>query len=194
MNVPACVALRVVPGLEKHFVSFVAVLLVLLWRVHLSAWRWNSQMNDVPVDVPGCYWNVQQEDEPVHGDQHQHGGETLSHHLWNHPLNTHRHQASEPAGPAEPGRIKFPHTHDMWPSSYCGHLNSPLLNEGRTRNQQAAKQKLPLSLFSVFLVGFVAWWKSIRPSVCLIVGNWWESPTVFFVRTLRCLATQPTRG
>lgn len=40
----------------------------------------------VPINVPGCYRQVEQEDEPVHGDQHQHGGETLAHHLWNYPF------------------------------------------------------------------------------------------------------------
>lgn len=40
----------------------------------------------VPINVPGSYRQVEQEDEPVHGDEHEHGGETLTHHLWNHPL------------------------------------------------------------------------------------------------------------
>lgn len=40
----------------------------------------------VPVNVPDCYRQVEEEDEPVHGDKHQHGGETLSNHLWNNPF------------------------------------------------------------------------------------------------------------
>lgn len=40
----------------------------------------------VPVNVPGCYRQVKEEDEPMHGDQHQHRGETLTDHLWNYPF------------------------------------------------------------------------------------------------------------
>lgn len=41
----------------------------------------------IPVNVPGCYRQVEEEDEPVHRDQHEHGGKTLGNHLWNYPLN-----------------------------------------------------------------------------------------------------------
>lgn len=49
----------------------------------------------VPVDVPGCNRQVEEEDEPVHGYHHQDSGETLSNHLWNDPLNTHTHTQSD---------------------------------------------------------------------------------------------------
>lgn len=42
----------------------------------------------LPVDVPGRYRQVEQKDEPMHGDHHEHGGETLRNHLWNDPLQT----------------------------------------------------------------------------------------------------------
>lgn len=40
----------------------------------------------VPVNIPNCDWKVEQENEPVHGHQHQHRGETLADHLWDHPF------------------------------------------------------------------------------------------------------------
>lgn len=40
----------------------------------------------IPINVPGCYRQVEEEDEPVHGDQHQHSGQTLANHLWNYPF------------------------------------------------------------------------------------------------------------
>lgn len=39
-----------------------------------------------PVNVPGSNRQVEEKDEPVHGDQHQHRRHTLSNYLWNHPF------------------------------------------------------------------------------------------------------------
>lgn len=40
----------------------------------------------VPVNIPGCNRKVEQKNEPVHRHQHQHRGETLADHLWDHPF------------------------------------------------------------------------------------------------------------
>lgn len=50
--------------------------------------QYGYNLGSIPINVPGCYRQVEEEDEPVHGDQHQHSGETLANHLWNYPLNT----------------------------------------------------------------------------------------------------------
>lgn len=57
---------------------------------HMHVWwtNWCWDWMGIPVNVPGCYRQVEEEDEPVHRDQHEHGGKTLGNHLWNHPLNT----------------------------------------------------------------------------------------------------------
>lgn len=54
----------------------------------MNSVRYGSNLGSVPINVPGCYRQVEEEDEPVHGDQHQHSGQTLANHLWNYPLNT----------------------------------------------------------------------------------------------------------
>lgn len=43
---------------------------------------------NIPINVPDGYGQVKKKDEPVHGDQHQHSGQTLANHLWNDPLET----------------------------------------------------------------------------------------------------------
>lgn len=40
----------------------------------------------IPINVPRCYRQVEEEDEPAHGNQHQHSRETLADHLWNYPF------------------------------------------------------------------------------------------------------------
>lgn len=55
----------------------------LSWVKHPHISHWDLH---VPINVPGCYRQVEEEDKPVHGDQHQHCGETLAHHLWNYPF------------------------------------------------------------------------------------------------------------
>lgn len=50
-------------------------------HAHVSHWNLH-----IPENVPGCYRQVEEEDEPVHGDHHQHSGETLTNHLWNYPF------------------------------------------------------------------------------------------------------------
>lgn len=40
----------------------------------------------VPVNIPGCYRQVEEENEPVHGHQHQHSRQALANQFWNYPF------------------------------------------------------------------------------------------------------------
>lgn len=40
----------------------------------------------VPVNIPDCDRKVEQKNEPVHGHQHQHRGQTLANHFWDDPF------------------------------------------------------------------------------------------------------------
>lgn len=75
----------------------------------------------IPVNVPSSNRQVEQTDEPVHGDQHQHRRHTLAHDLWDHPLEQNTHFRL-------PFLNKWPFPkHDIW--NLLGHLSFSCLNQ-----------------------------------------------------------------